>query len=68
MAEGSFARELLSRPVPERGAELTWLGQSSFVLRSARATLLIDPFLSPIPTVSWTRPTAPRLSQAWTAC
>lgn len=49
MAEGSFARELLSRPVPGRGAELTWLGQSSFVLRGAGTTLLIDPFLSPHP-------------------
>jgi L-ascorbate metabolism protein UlaG (beta-lactamase superfamily) len=44
---GSWARRLLARPVPRAGVELTWLGQSGFVLRAAGATLLLDPFLSP---------------------
>ena len=47
MADRPWAEELLARPAPERGAELTWLGQSSYVLRAAGATLLVDPFLTP---------------------
>jgi len=43
----SWAKELLASPAPDRGAELTWLGQSSYVLRAAGATLLVDPFLTP---------------------
>src|SRR5919197_4745828 len=35
--------------MPERGAQLCWLGQSSFELRFPGATLLVDPFLSPHP-------------------
>ena len=49
MAERSWAGRLLARPAPDRGAELTWLGQASFVLRAAGATLAIDPFLTPHP-------------------
>src|SRR5436190_3002827 len=45
----SWAAELLGRPAPERDVELTWLGQSGFVLRAAGATLLVDPFLSAHP-------------------
>jgi L-ascorbate 6-phosphate lactonase len=44
---GSWARRLLARPAPPAGVELTWLGQSGFVLRAAGATLLLDPYLSP---------------------
>ena len=40
---------MLASPPPEAGVELTWLGQAGFVLRDARATLLVDPFLSPHP-------------------
>jgi L-ascorbate 6-phosphate lactonase len=47
VAEQSWARQLLAGPAPERGVELTWLGQSSFVLRSRATALLVDPFLSP---------------------
>ncbi len=47
MAERSWAAELLASPAPERGVELTWLGQSSVVLRAAGVALLVDPFLSP---------------------
>jgi L-ascorbate metabolism protein UlaG (beta-lactamase superfamily) len=47
VAERPWARELLASPPPERGVELTWLGQSSYVLRAAAAALLVDPFLSP---------------------
>jgi L-ascorbate metabolism protein UlaG (beta-lactamase superfamily) len=46
-ASSSWAQRLLARPVPSSGAELTWLGQSGFVLRAAGATLMIDPYLSP---------------------
>jgi L-ascorbate 6-phosphate lactonase len=49
MAEPSWARELLAREAPERGVELTWLGQSSFLVRAAAATLAVDPFLTPHP-------------------
>jgi L-ascorbate metabolism protein UlaG (beta-lactamase superfamily) len=49
MAERSWAAALLSRHPPERGLELTWLGQHSFVLRAPGATIAIDPFLSPHP-------------------
>jgi L-ascorbate 6-phosphate lactonase len=49
MAERSWARELLAREAPERGVELTWLGQSSFLVRAAAATLAVDPFLTPHP-------------------
>lgn len=49
MTERSWAAELLGRPAPERGAELTWLGQAGFLLRAAGATLAIDPFLTPHP-------------------
>ena len=44
---GSWARRLLARPAPAAGVELTWLGQSGFVLRAAGTTLLLDPYLSP---------------------
>jgi L-ascorbate 6-phosphate lactonase len=44
---GSWARRLLARPAPAAGVELTWLGQSGFVLRADGATLLLDPYLSP---------------------
>jgi L-ascorbate 6-phosphate lactonase len=44
---GSWAQRLLARPAPAAGVELTWLGQSGFVLRAAGATLLLDPYLSP---------------------
>jgi L-ascorbate metabolism protein UlaG (beta-lactamase superfamily) len=47
MAEGSWAAELLASAPPERGVELTWLGQSSYVLRAGGTALLVDPFLSP---------------------
>jgi len=47
MSGGSWARRLLDRPPPAAGVELTWLGQSGFVLRAEGATLLIDPYLSP---------------------
>jgi L-ascorbate 6-phosphate lactonase len=43
----SWAAELLASPAPERGVELTWLGQASYVLRAAGTALLVDPFLSP---------------------
>jgi L-ascorbate metabolism protein UlaG (beta-lactamase superfamily) len=46
-AGGSWAHWLLARPAPAFGVELTWLGQSGFVLRAAGATLLLDPYLSP---------------------
>jgi hypothetical protein len=46
-ASDSWAGRLLARPAPAAGVELTWLGQSGFVLRAAGATLLIDPYLSP---------------------
>jgi L-ascorbate 6-phosphate lactonase len=49
MAERSWARELLARPAPPRGVELTWLGQSSFLIRATDATLAVDPFLTPHP-------------------
>jgi len=32
MADRPWAEELLARPAPERGAELTWLGQSSYAM------------------------------------
>jgi L-ascorbate 6-phosphate lactonase len=47
VAERSWAEELLARPAPQHGVEVTWLGQSSFVLRAEGAALLVDPFLSP---------------------
>ena len=47
MSSGSWARRLLDRPAPAAGVELTWLGQSGFVLRADGAMLLIDPYLSP---------------------
>jgi L-ascorbate 6-phosphate lactonase len=34
-------------PLPDRGIGLSWLGQAGFVVRTAAATVLIDPFLSP---------------------
>jgi len=46
-ASDSWAGRLLARPAPGAGVELTWLGQSGFVVRAAGATLLIDPYLSP---------------------
>ena len=49
MAERSWARDLLARPAPSRGVELTWLGQASFLIRAAGATLAVDPFLTPHP-------------------
>lgn len=49
MAERSWARELLARPAPARGVELTWLGQASFLIRATGATLAVDPFLTPHP-------------------
>jgi len=45
-AGGSWAQRLLARPAPACGVELTWLGQSGFVLRAAGTTLLLDPYLS----------------------
>jgi L-ascorbate 6-phosphate lactonase len=47
MNGGSWAERLLGRPAPAVGVELTWLGQSGFVLRAAGATLLLDPYLTP---------------------
>jgi L-ascorbate metabolism protein UlaG (beta-lactamase superfamily) len=44
---GSWGRRLLAQPTPAAGVELTWLGQSGFVLRADGATLLLDPYLSP---------------------
>jgi L-ascorbate 6-phosphate lactonase len=41
------ARDALAAPAPDRGVELTWLGQSSFIFRAAGTALLLDPFLSP---------------------
>jgi L-ascorbate metabolism protein UlaG (beta-lactamase superfamily) len=45
-AGGSWTQRLLARPAPASGVELTWLGQSGFVLRAAGTTLLLDPYLS----------------------
>ena len=48
MAEdGSWAQRLLASPAPGSGVELTWLGQSGYLLRAGRTSLLVDPFLSP---------------------
>jgi L-ascorbate 6-phosphate lactonase len=47
MNGGSWAQRLLARPAPAAGVELTWLGQSGFVLRAAGATLLLDPYVTP---------------------
>jgi L-ascorbate 6-phosphate lactonase len=43
----SWAQRLLDRSAPAAGVELTWLGQSGFVVRAAGTTLLLDPYLSP---------------------
>jgi L-ascorbate 6-phosphate lactonase len=43
----SWAQRLLDRSGPVAGVELTWLGQSGFVVRAAGTTLLLDPYLSP---------------------
>jgi L-ascorbate 6-phosphate lactonase len=44
---GSWAERLLAAPAPASGVELTWLGQSGYLLRAGRTSLLVDPFLSP---------------------
>ncbi|MFW5688378.1 MAG: MBL fold metallo-hydrolase, partial [Spirochaetota bacterium] len=37
---------LLAEPAPRAGIELVWLGQAGFLVRSAHASLVIDPYLS----------------------
>jgi L-ascorbate metabolism protein UlaG (beta-lactamase superfamily) len=50
IAAPSNVLELLARrALPPESVALVWLGQASFALRLAGATLLIDPFLSPHP-------------------
>lgn len=45
----SWAAELLGTPIPPVGVELTWLGQSGFLLRGGGTAVLVDPFLSEVP-------------------
>jgi L-ascorbate metabolism protein UlaG (beta-lactamase superfamily) len=47
MGSRSWAEKLLASAPPAHGVELTWLGQSSFVVRAAGTALLVDPFLTP---------------------
>jgi L-ascorbate 6-phosphate lactonase len=42
----SWAAELIGTPIPAVGVELTWLGQSGFLLRGGGTAVLVDPFLS----------------------
>lgn len=39
-------REIARAEVPERALAVWWLGQSGFVIKSRRGTLVIDPYLS----------------------
>jgi L-ascorbate metabolism protein UlaG (beta-lactamase superfamily) len=50
-AAGAVSLEITDHPIaktgrPESGVSLWWLGQAGFLLRSADATVLIDPYLS----------------------
>ena len=49
MAERSWAARLLGRPPAPGAVELTWLGQSGFLVREPAAALVVDAFLSPHP-------------------
>jgi L-ascorbate 6-phosphate lactonase len=49
MPERSWAARLLERPAAPGAVELTWLGQSGFVVREPGSTLVVDAFLSPHP-------------------
>jgi L-ascorbate metabolism protein UlaG (beta-lactamase superfamily) len=54
MSQGTRAGEALladirSRRVPEGALGIWWLGQASFVVRGAGATVYVDPYLSPSP-------------------
>jgi L-ascorbate metabolism protein UlaG (beta-lactamase superfamily) len=45
----SWAAELLGTTIPPVGVQLTWLGQSGFLLRGGGTAVLVDPFLSDFP-------------------